>query len=332
MAGELSLTLTYQGLLTSTLFGYLDSNRFWDNVADATPTLDWYMSGERMRLQRGGERLTVAIMNELNDTAKSYSNYETLDTTATEGFTRATFDWKQYSVTIVISGNELTSNMGEAALFDLLQAKTTQAETSISNKLSTDLFTDGTGNSSKNLTGLDAMVDTTPTASTYAGINRANATWWRNQAVTSVGAAATNLLPNLRTQYNNCTQGKGGMGSKPDWITTTQTVHESFEALMFPFLQYQGAATQDNSVNAGLSNLRYKNASVTWDADETSGYMHILNGQHTWLVVHPDRRLAMAEGGFQKPVNQDALITQVLFKGNLVTNADKKLGVLSGIT
>ena len=332
MAGESTLSLTYQSLLTNTLFGYLDSGRFFDNIADATPPLEWYMSGERLRLQRGGERLSVAIMHELNDTAKSYSGYDVLDTTAQEGFTRAFYDWKQYAVAIAVNGNELTSNMGEAELFDILASKTSQAEISLADKLSTDLFSDGTGNSSKVLGGLQAMVDSSPTASTYASINRANNSAWRNQAATSVGAAATQLLSNLRTQYNNCTQGKGGMGSKPDWLTTTQTVHEAFEALMFPFLQYQGSATNDNSVNAGLSNLRYKNASVAWDADVPSGYLYILNGNHTWLAVHPDRNMSPAEGGFQKPVNQDALITQILFKGELVTNANKKLGVLTGIT
>ena len=332
MAGESSLTLTYQGLLTSTLLGYLDSNKFFDNVADATPLLAFLMGGDRIRFQNGGQNITVAIMHELNTTAKSYSNYDILDTTAQEGFTRAIYDWKQYSVSIAINGNELTSNMGDAELFNLLDAKAEQAEISLADKLSTDLYTDGTGNSSKELGGLAVMNDPSPTASTYASINRANNTAWRNGFTTSVGAAASNLLSNLRTQYNNAAQGKAGMGSKPDGIFTTQTVHEAFEALMFPFLQYQGNATSDNSVNAGLSNLRYKNASVEWDADCPSGEMHILNSKHAFLVVHPDRNMAMADGGFQKPVDQDALVTQILAKLEFATNANSKISGLSGIT
>ena len=331
MANETSLTLSYAPLLTSTLFNYLDSGSFTDNVFDATPTLGWYQSGERQRLQSGGERISVAIMHEANNTAQSYEGTEVLDTSESTGFTRAFLSWKLYSVSIVISGDEMTSNMGEAELFNLLEAKTGQAELSLANLVSTDLFS-ANADGAAGITGLQSQVDSTPTAGTYAGINRANNTAWQNQTAVTVGAAASNLLSNLRTQYNNCTQGKGGLGSKADAICTTQTVHEAFEALMFPFLQYTGSSSADNSVNAGLSNLRYKNASVWWDADVPSGFLYILNGMHTFWVVHRDRNFAMAEGGFQKPVNQDALVTQVLLKANLASNAVKKLGVLTGIT
>lgn len=335
MAGELSLTLTYQSLLTSTLFDYLESGRFYDNIADATPTLDWLMSGNRIKLSSGGERVTGAVMSELNSTAKSYAGYEALDTTSQEGFTRWSLAWKLYSVSISINGDEMTANMGDAALFDLLNAKTQQAEISLADQLSQGVHSDGTGNDSKDLTGLVAMCDTTPTASTYAGINRANATWWRNQANASVGAAATNLVPALRTLYNSCVQGKGGMSSEPDFIVTTQTVHEAYEALLFPFFRFAGtgaAGTNTNQANAGIQGLNYKNAKVVWDADCASGTLYILNSNHCWMVVHRDRNMSMAEGGFQKPVNQDALVTQVLFKGQMVTNANKKLGVAAGIT
>ena len=329
MANETALSLTYAPLLTSTLFNYVNANSFTDNVFDATPSLKWYKGSQK--LKSGGERLSVAIMHETNSTVNSYSGLDVLDTSESTGFTRAFFPWRLYSASIVISGDELTSNMGEAELFDLLNAKTTQAELSLANRLSTDLYTDGTGNSSKNLTGLVAQVDSTPTVGTYASINRANNTAWQNQAQASVGAAATNLLSNLRTQYNNCTQGKGGLGSKADGISTTQTVHESFEALMFPFLQYRGDSSSDNSVNAGLSNLRYKNAEVFWDADVPSGELYILNSNHSYLCVHRERDMTMAEGGFQKPVNQDGLICQILWKGQLATDAPKKLAVLTGI-
>lgn len=331
MANETSLTLSYGPLLTSTLFNYLDSGKFTDNVADATPTLEWLMSGDRLKLETGGERLTGAIMHEFNNTAAAYSGTQVLDTSESTGFTRFFLNYKLYAVSVVISGDELTSNMGEAQLFNLLTGKTTQAELSLANTLSTDVFS-ASADGATALTGLRSMVDSTPTSGTYASINRANNTAWQNQAATSVGAAATNLLSNLRTQYNNTTQGKGGLGSKADAIVTTQAVHESFEALMFPFLQYTGSASADNSVNAGLSNLRYKQAAVWWDADVPTQTLFILNSNHCRMCVHRSRNMALSEGGFQKPVNQDALVAQILFKGNLVSDAVKKLGILTGIT
>lgn len=331
MAGEAALSRTIQALLTTTLDAYLESGKLYDNVFNATPFLSWLQSGNRIKTVAGGYELTTAVLSESNSTAKSYSGYEALDVTAQEGMTRTYLDPKQYSVHISISGDEATDNRGEAAILDLWQAKTTQGELSISDKLSDGAFSDGTGNSGKDLTGLQAMVDTTPTASTYAGINRANASWWRNQANASVGAAATELISNLRTYYNNCAQGKGVMSSRPDAIFTTQTVHEALEALLFPMFQFTGSGRSEQSANAGVTNLYYKAAEVMWDAGCPSGYLYILDSSCIWLAVYRGRDLKSKEE-VQKPFNQDALGCQILFKGNLVTPCDKKLGVLAAIT
>jgi len=244
--------------------------------------------------------------------------------------TRTYLDPKQYSVSLSISGDELTANAGEAEILDLWNAKIEQGELSLVDQLSVGAFSDGTGNTSKDLTGLQAMVDTTPTASTYAGINRANATWWRNGANASVGAAATNLLSNLRTYYNDAAQGKGAMSARPDFIVTTQTVHEALEAILFPMFQFTGSSGESGA-NAGVSNLFYKAAKVEWDTDTPSGYLYILNSRYVWLAVYPGRDLKSREE-MQKPVNQDAIVCQVLFKGNLVCPAVKKTSVLAGIT
>jgi len=48
--------------------------------------------------------------------------------------------------------------------------------------------------------------------------------------------------------------------------------------------------------------------------------------------VHSDANFSMAEGGFQKPINQDALVTQIFFQGNLSTDNRRKQGKLAGIT
>ena len=50
------------------------------------------------------------------------------------------------------------------------------------------------------------------------------------------------------------------------------------------------------------------------------------------LFVHSDANFAMAEGGFQKPINQDALVTQILFQGNMACNNRRKNGKLAGVT
>jgi len=57
-------------------------------------------------------------------------------------------------------------------------------------------WSDGTGNSSKDLGGLQFLISTTPTTGTVGGINRATFSFWRNQQTS--GAKTTTAFDNLR--------------------------------------------------------------------------------------------------------------------------------------
>ena len=130
-----------------------------------------------------------------------------------------------------------------------------QASMSIQDTVSTDVYTDGTGNGSKNITGLAAMNETTPGTTAYAEVPTAN-TVWVNQSVASVGAAAVNLVPQLRVLMNDCSQGKNAAATKPDFAVTTQSIHESLEALIFPMVRY--APNPSGGADAGIESLRFK--------------------------------------------------------------------------
>lgn len=329
MAGETSLTLTYAPLLTTTLKRVLDSGALHDQVFDNDVFLQWMRAGGRVKMVDGGERMRIGLMFGKNTTAGWYADYESLDTTAQAGMTSAFFNNKQASASISVSGLELRSNKGAAQITSLQQEKITQAASSLVDVIATGAFSDGTGTSSKQLTGLEAMIEDTPGTVAYADVPTAN-TQWQNQTATSVGAAAINLLPKLRTVYNDCKQGKGGASSAPDFIITTQAVHEAMESLMFPQVRYE--QNPSGGADAGISKLMFKSAEVVWDDYCTSGNMYLLNSDHIGMFIHPDANFSMADGGFQKPINQDALITQIFFQGNMFTNNRRKLGKLAGLT
>uniref|UniRef100_A0A6M3L3I2 Putative capsid protein n=1 Tax=viral metagenome TaxID=1070528 RepID=A0A6M3L3I2_9ZZZZ len=324
-----TLSLTYQSLLTSTLMKVLDSGAFHDNVFEADVMLSWLRSGNRIKTIDGGERIRLGLLYGKNSTAGSYEDYDQLDVTAQEGATAAFFNWKQYSVSVSINGREIRANKGPSRLTNLQQEKITQASLSLVDELATGIYSDGTGNGSKDITGLAAMIETTPGTASYASVPVAN-TAWRNQVQASVGAAATNLLPKMRTLYNDCKQGKGGAASSPDYGVTTQAVHEALEALLFPQVRYQ--PNPSGGADAGLSKLTFKGATIDWDDYCTSGTFFWLNSRHILMFVHQDANFKMNEGGFQKPINQDALVAQIFVQGNLATNNRRKLGKLQGIT
>ena len=314
-------------LLTTTLDNILDSGVVHDNIFNATPTLKWMQTGDRFQIVDGGERLRQGIMYGTNSTAGWYSGHSLLNVAAMEGNTTAFFVWKQGAVSIVYSGLELRSNKGKSKIADLVKTKQTQAELSLLDLIATGVFSDGTGTGGYQVTGLQAMCETTPGTTVYASVPIAN-TVWVNQSATSVGSAAVNLLSSMRSQYNLASQGKGMQSSATDFIVSTRTIYESYEALQVQAVRYASAKEGD----LGFQKLMFKGAIMEWDAYCPSGDMFLLNGNHISLVVERDANLAMSAGGFQKPVNQDSFVAQILFQGNLVTNNRRKQSILSGIT
>lgn len=324
--GDASPTLTWGPLLSATTMEYLDSGKLRDQVHKRSPFWKWLRGGERIKTLSGGERIKLPVMYEGSGNFKRYSGLEVLDVTGYDGVTNAFYDWKQAAVAVIISGLEKRSNQGENRIRDLWKDKMFQAEATLADELATDAYSDGTASGSKQTTGLAAMVATTTTSGTYANINTANNDKWRNQVSTSVGNAAVNLLPALRTLYNDCTE-VAGVDGEPDAIFTTQTMAEVLEALVIPAIRYSGGEEADLSAKP-----RFRNATVNWEAKCQSGILYLLNSRHVFAFVHRDANFSMLPSGTQNPVNQDAFVAPILWQGNMGTNLRSALGKLTGLT
>jgi hypothetical protein len=308
---------TWDALLTTTLANYRQT--LVDNIFDDYPFLS-YINGKLGKAMRGGsikrtvnggESIVEHLLYEMNGTVKSYSGAETLDTTLQEGMTIARYTWKQYAVSIGITGLEKRNNNGEAAMINLLTAKTKQAEMSLRDRMSVDAFGDGTGNNSKNLTGLSALISATIT---LGGISPTTYTWWV-PTVTSTASFAASGIDNMRTTFNSVTFGN----DKPDAIFTTQTIYEYYEKALQPQERFQSNSVAD----AGFMNLTFKGVPIMFDRDCTSGKMYFLNSNALSFVVHSDADFAT--GPFVTPENQDVSTAMVIFQGNLTTNNRRKL-------
>ncbi|MEM3335464.1 MAG: phage major capsid protein [Thermoplasmata archaeon] len=272
----------------------------------------------------GGERIVQPLMYGKNDTAKSYKGYDTLDTTPQEGIDAAEFNWKQYAVSITISGEEERKNAGrKEKIIDILEARTKQAELSLREKLVEGLFSDGTGNGGKDLTGLKAMVND---SGVYGGIDSATYTWWRSYVNSTAGALS---LADMRTAFNTASQ--GGL-DHPNLIVTTQTLFEKYESMATSMIQLNVPTPKDVKTLAdlGFQVLQYKGQPIVWDEQCESGKMYFLNLNHMKLVVHKDANFTASD--FVKPENQDARIAQILFMGNLTCDRRKSFALLSNKT
>lgn len=331
MAGT-SRTQTYETLLTTTHDAILDSGIVQDQVFNAHPLLAWLKSGNRVKMVDGGADLRQGIMNGKNSTAAWYSGHDPIAVTPQEGVATAIYQWKQAAVSIVYSGRELRQNKGaKTKIADLVKTKQSQADLSLMDLVATGTFSDGTGTSNKQMTGLAAMLPDDGTSASYASVT-AGDTYWTNQAETSSGAAAVNLLKDMRTVFNKCSQGKGVAATAPDFIITTRAVHESYEALMAAKLQYSGNGTNGNKGDLGFTGVAFRGAPVVWSEYCTSGVMYFLNSRHLCLFLHPDANFSLSPGGFLYVTNQDSFVAKVLVMGNMATNNRRKMGRISGIS
>lgn len=313
-------------LLSTTLKNYRKT--LIDNIHKSNAVWMYLKENGGMKEEDGGERIVAPLMYGKNTTAGSYSGYDALDTAPQEGIDSAEFNWKQYSVSITISGREERQNNGSNRIINLLEAKTKQAELSLKEQLSVGLFSDGTGNSSKDLTGLAAMVSS---SGTYGGINSAIYTWWQ-AGVESTSEALG--LPKMRTAFNAASV--GGKDT-PDLIVTTQTLFESYEGL-FTNVAISGGGSHFSTPSAGMKKIadggfqsaQFKGVPIVWDEQCQSGTMYFLNTKHMKLVAHKDANFATSD--FVKPENQDARVAQVLFMGNLTCDRRKSFYKLTAKT
>lgn len=343
-----SLTLSYDALLSTTLFNY--RRTMANNIAKEFILLYTLMKSEKgyREIEDIGERAAFPLMYALGS-PDSYEGYDQLDTTPMDGMTDAFFDWRQASVPIAISGKEKKQNRGEARIINLLEKKIEQAEMGLKEWFSKAILqgngiNDGTSvttayvsptNGSSFVDPLGLVVKADPTSSTSIGsINQSTNTWWRNQATNSATTTYAALRDELRHLYNLCSKGVGG---KPNLHVTDMLTFELYEQSLERLLAVPGY----EKIDVPFDTLQFRGKPVSWDeqmpdlstpvADncDTKGTWFMFNTE--FLGVQVQSETNFAPGPFVQPENQDASVAQVLWLGALGCNNRKKQGVLYDI-
>lgn len=316
----------------------------WEQVIGTSPTDNiftaralFYFLGEKGFKEEadGGRLIEFSLMYAENSTFKSYGETETLDTTRVDVFDAARFDWKINSGTVVYSELERLRAAANSGKFDVIAEKLENGKESHVAQMNRQAFSDGTGNGSKDIGGLQLIISTTPTTGTVGGINRATFSFWRNKqnAGTKSATAFDNLRSTMRTTFNQCSD--GGVENAPTFWVTNRTVFEGYEGLLVANERYnkdKGNGGVSRGGDAGFLNdaLLFKGAPGFYDEDAPSGNLYFGNPKFLKFVY--------LKGGWMKmypavdPANQLANVHKVATFGNMGTNASRRLGVVSGIT
>ena len=275
--------------------------------------------------------------------ANSYSGYEVINIATNSPISAAQFDIKQYAGAVSMSGLEMLQNSSKEQIIDLMEGRVSVAEGQLQNRIDYDLYQDGTGNSSKNVTGLGLAVPDTPTSGTYGGISRSSFTFWQSvsySGVTNGGAAvsAANIQAYMTALAIRLVRGS----DKPDlyigdntyfqyYVNSLQAIQRvtsdgggdagaGFSALKF----YAGGNAADVVLGGGVSGAVSSSVSTS---GATSAHMWALNTNYIFFRPHRDRNFVPI-GGERQSVNQDAIVKLIGWAGNLTCSNSSLQGVL----
>lgn len=257
-----------------------------------------------------------------------FSGYDIMDTSPTETFTDASYEWKQCYATVSISGREEMLNDGPERVIDLLEAKVKNAEKSLKDLFGTTLYgtSDGTGDEFVGLQKICAV------DRSLGGIDSTTYTWWDGQTQAAgsstfsdvaASSGANSIGREFRKMYGACTVDN----DSPSIIVVPQIVFDAYEESLTGQKRFGPAAQA--LADAGFTALMYRNTPVVVDDHCPAGKAFFLNENYLQFRHHRKRNFVFE--GFQKPVNQDARVAKIQWLGALTCSNASRQGTITGL-
>lgn len=313
-------------LVTTTLRNR--SGKLADNMTKNNAILYQMNRRGNVKPVSGGRTIVQELEYAENVTYQRYSGYEVLNISPSDVFTAAEFDWKQASVAVSISGLEGdVQNTGPEAIIDLLESRIKNAEKTMRNNLSLDMYSNGTADGGKQIGGLQLLVADDPTTGIVGGINRANWSFWQNQsynATSEIGTAFTsnNIQAAMNQMYLETSRGT----DKPDLILADNNLYRMY----WESLQQIQRITRTDMAEAGFTNLEFMGAPVVFDGGQGGGcpenHMYFLNTDYIHWRPHRNRNMVPLEN--VQSINQDATVQLMVWAGNMTLSNAALQGVL----
>jgi hypothetical protein len=264
-----------------------------------------------------------------------------LNISPSDVFSAAEFPIRQSAVAVSISGLEQLQNSGTEAIIDLLESRMQNAEDTMMNGMAYDVYSDGTATGQ--ITGLQALISTSPGSGTIGGIDRGTWQFWRNvaySAVTDGGAAATsaNIQRYMNAVALQLVRGNDG----PDLIVAAN----GYYALYLESLQAIQRITDEKMAGSGFTSLKYFGAGRSIDVVLDGGFqgyasdtnpttggapantMYFLNTNYIFYRPHRDRNMVPLDPD-RFSVNQDAMVKLIGWAGNMTVSNSRLQGVLT---
>ena len=312
------------------------SGELADNFTNNNALLRRLKERGNVKTFSGGNVILQEIMynDASSNNTNSYSGYEVLNVAQNSPISAAQFGITQYASAVTISGLEMIQNSGKEAIIDLLDGRMAVAEAQLQNRMSGDIYLDGTGNAGKNITGLGAAVPDVPTSGTYGGINRATWAFWQTKSFSGVTNGGSAVSPSNIQAYMDALAVQLIRGTdKPDLIVADNNYYRFYLQSLQAIQRISDSGS--GMAGAGFASLKYYGAGMASDvvldggigASATANHMWFLNTKYLHFRPHVDRNFVPI-GGERQAVNQDAIVKLIGWAGNMTCSGAQFQGVL----
>jgi hypothetical protein len=289
-----------------------------DNVLNHVALLKYLKDKGKIENDTGGRDIVEGLMYAENSTAKWFNGLESFNIVEEEVLGSATFDRKYLAAFVYFSLQDKTENRGKHQIHSLIKNRIKVAEKTLMNNVGLSLYSDGTGSNSKELGGLQLLVDDDPTsAGTVGGINQVNETWWRNQYQAAQAITSANIRSVMNIQWLSQVRGT----DKPDLILADDDMFNHYESSLQENIRY----TTAKSADAGFEHIRYKSADVVFDDNCPDKHMYFLNCDYLTLRCDPSQKFSV--GKPRQVTNAFYEVIPVQFSGALTTSNRSLQGV-----
>lgn len=295
-----------------------------DNVFKNSPVLTRLKNKRRFEFP-GGLTIRHNIMYApLKGSA--FQRGQAFDTSAVQTDTALQFNLKFYYVNVTIYGVDQVLNRGSEAAMSFVGSKMINASGTMAQLLATNLYGDGGVassplNSTIDLDGAYAAINTPTNCATYGGITRTDLSSTANTGINAYYAAPTAFsLASVQTGFGSAWFGQ----EKPDMLVTTQPVWDAFWNKLQPQQRFND---ETSDVHVGFRSFFWNGAQVVVDQYlPTLGgsyQMYGLNTNYIYLYVSTVPKYQFGFTGWKEAQNTDDVAGQYLFGGNLVFAAPR---------
>lgn len=300
-----------------------------DNIYRSNP-LFFRINQANKKVVQGGTHIEVPLMYKRFASGGPYRGYDLLNVIPSDTVKNGAWDWKQQYVNVTVDGLTMIKVDSPEAIANFIQFYFAQAEMEMAENLATGLMSDAVSNA-KEIDGLKGAVDDGGVATTYAGLTRASNTFL-NSIVDSTTTTLTNSA--LQSVFGRSSEG----GRHVTIIVSRQEQYNRFIGNQeigqrFPV---QPSGHDEQLATAGFTNALFNN--VPWVVDShvfdganaSNSAILGLNEDYMYWAVSPRADFYLED--FQTPVNQDAMVSKMLWAGNLVMPNTQRQFKMTAVT